>query len=403
MQWENPRKFYGSRLSIRIINSIKFVAEPFISFVQIQTLMDNANLFLRAVWVSSAFIWFHVQAQDPVPSAVPLSGATTAWHSGAELSAGAQVLHSFGRFSPAAHAEIVFRGAGSQAHRKGNFSIGASVLFHPSMGQWNEVPFRIGHVNELNVSQLGVEDVTMRVNGTTLNEGSLFLSPFTAPEIIVTGFFSLSFSGLDAVKLDLYEIRDVRMDMLGLMVPLRWHFGNDNGTGPRFFAETGLGLDLLRTSATYDLERTSATLRQEGQLVFFTVLTQEFSDVAPLEGNLAQHVLFTRLMVGGGVDIGRIRFFVRGQHTVSKELEQGGRSYRRVRGDLFALPVLAEAWNDAEVSSTLAAGGVVPFGRTDIANDKASASTAESSDRSNGVDRFWNSIQAIIGASFVIR
>ena len=217
------------------------------------------------------------------------------------------------------------------------------------------------------------------------------------------GNISTSLGAREVLTLDLYKMRDVRMDMWGLMVPVRWHFGEDRDHGVRFFAEAGMGVDVLRTQATYDLERSALIMNMSPGLITFSLATEELQDVVPLEGRMASNVVWTRAMVGGGMDMGRFRVFLRVQRTVSSALEIGEDKYRRVRGNVLALPVLAEAWNDAEVAATLAAGGGGPYGRTDIPRNAGSDAPTQSSDKAHGVDRFWDNTQAVLGLSFRLR
>jgi len=340
------------------------------------------------------------QPGNPVPSAA--SGAQ--FNGGVEIVAGAQALHTFGRTSAAGHVEFALRGPGSVAHRRGRFSIGFAATFHPQLGSWENVPMSIGHVRDFNLTQWGNVPPRLTVSGTELRPKELFLTAgIDLGQVSLGGNISTSPGARDVLVLDIYQLRNVRMDMWGLMVPLRWHFREDKDHGPRFFAEAGMGVDVLRTQAAYDLERSALTMNMAPGLITFSLVTEEMQDVAPLDGKLSSNVVFTRAMVGGGVDLGRVRVFMRVQRTVSAVLEQDGGKYSRVRGNVLALPVLAEAWKDPEVAATLDAGGVVPYGRTDIPRNTDNGATAQSSDRAHGVDRFWDRTQAVLGVAFRLR
>jgi hypothetical protein len=318
--------------------------------------------------------------------------------------AGAQALHPYDRTSGAGHVEFAWRGPGRVAHRKGPFSIGIAATFHPQMGRWENVPMAIGHVRDFNLKEGAGSQPWLTVGGTEVRPKELFLASAIDPEnVILWGNPSLSPGAENVLVLDIYQLRDVRMDMWGLMVPVRWHFGEDKAHGVRFFAEAGMGVDVLRTQATYDLTRTALTMSYTAPVISFSLATEEMQDVAPLDGKLASSVVLTRAMVGGGMDLGRFRVFLRVQRTVSSTLEQDEEKYRRVRGNVLALPVIAEAWNDPEVAATMAAGGVVPYGRTHIPLNGNSDAPAQSSDKAHGVDRYWDHTQAVLGLAFRLR
>ena len=71
---------------------------------------------------------------------------------GVEITAGAQALRTYDRFSGAAQVEFALRGPGRVAHRKGHFSMGIAATFHPSVGRWDNVPMSIGHVRDFNLT-----------------------------------------------------------------------------------------------------------------------------------------------------------------------------------------------------------------------------------------------------------
>lgn len=339
--------------------------------------------------------------QAPVPRD---AGQGMLLRGGVEITTGAQALRTYDRFSGAAHVEFALRGPGRVAHRKGHFSVGIAATFHPSMGRWDNVPMSIGHVRDFNLTAWGDTPPRLTVAGTELRPKELFLtSDIDLQQVFIGGNISTSVGAREVLTLDLYRMRDVRMDMWGLMVPVRWHFGEDRAHGVRFFAEAGLGVDVLRTQATYDLDRSALIMNMSPGFITFSLITEGSQDVVPLDGRMASNLVWTRAMVGGGMDVGRFRMFLRVQRTVSSALEIGEDKYRRVRGNVLALPVLAEAWNDAEVAATLAAGGVVPYGRTDIPRNADTEAPAASSEKAHGVDRFWNSTQAVLGLSFRLR
>jgi len=326
------------------------------------------------------------------------------WRGGLEILAGAQAMHIYNRISGAGQVEFAWRGPGQVAHRKGPLSIGIAASFHPQMGQWEVVPMSIGHVRDFNLNDGPNSQSRLTVGGTELRSKELFLaSNIDINNVFLRGNISLSPGAGNVLVLDLYKLRNVRMDMWGIMVPVRWHFREDKAQGARFFAEVGMGVDVLRTQATYDLTRNALTMNLAPTVITFSLATYEMKDVAPLDGELASNVLFTRAMVGGGMDLGRFRVFLRVQSTVSSAWEQEEGKYRRVRGNVLALPVIAEAWNDPEVAATLDAGGVVPYGRTGIPRNADDDAGAQSSDKANGVDRFWDRTQAVLGLAFRLR
>ncbi len=211
-----------------------------------------------------------------------------------------------------------------------------SVSWSAFTQRWVNGTDVLGHVRDFNLFSAGNAQPVLNVAGTPLRDNELFLSAVALPEVQLAGQLSLSPGAEDVLVLDYYEVRDVRMDMWGRMVPVRWHFGPDKAQGPRFFAEAGLGVDVLRMQATYDLVRSSITMDIQPLVITLTRSISMQSDVVPLDGELDQSVVFTRAMVGGGVDLGRFRVFLRLQRTVSAALEQDGDTFRRVRGNVFA-------------------------------------------------------------------
>jgi hypothetical protein len=370
----------------------------------INTLHMNGHGWYRIPFLvmSMLFVQGLLQAQAPSRNSEETMLPPEGEHrGGVEISAGLLGMQSQYRGSGAGQLEFALRGAGRIRDRQGPFSIGLMVSFHPAMGQWDQVPMYIGHVRDFNLFSAGNAQPVLNVAGTPLRDNELFLSAVALPEVQLAGQLSLSPGAEDVLVLDYYEVRDVHMNMWGLMVPVRWHFGPDKAQGPRFFAEAGLGVDVLRMQATYDLVRSSITMDIQPLVITLTRSISMQSDVVPRDGELDQSVVFTRAMVGGGVDLGRFRVFLRLQRTVSAALEQDGDTFRRVRGNVFALPVIAEAWNDPEVATTLAGGGIVPYGRTDIPKD--ADGPAQSYDTATGVDRFWDRSQAVLGISFRLR
>lgn len=271
------------------------------------------------------------------------------------------------------------------------------------VGSWEEVPLYIGHVSALNVIQPDRPEPVANVGGMDLRANEVFLSTTATPHVTFSGFLSLSPGAQNVMVLDIYKPRDVRMDMWGVMLPVRWHFGREGSNAPRFFAEAGMGVDVLRTRATYDLTRTALTMEYQQQFIVISNSTSTYDDVSLMDGRLARDLVFTRAMFGGGASLGRLRVFLRVQRTVSAKLEQGNDTYRRARGNLFALPLLSSAWDDEDVAAMLVGDGVVPFGRTDIPRDSDTTDRPGSSDRAHGVDRFWDRTQAVLGVSIRLR
>ena len=92
-----------------------------------------------------------------------------------------------------------------------------------------------------------------------------------------------------------------------------------------------------------------------------------------------------------------------GHFLFTKEYSYKGTDYDRVRGNLLVVPILAGATDDPEIASTLAQGGIVPFGRTDITRTSNEGTSTDSANLAKGVSRFWDRSYWTLGLSFQLR
>ena len=317
---------------------------------------------------------------------------------GGYLRGGALGISFHDRMMPGALLEVGVRSGAADGSREGHFSMGFRARLMPSL-QEQTFGLTIGHVNELNLSTL-YGDVPMVTLGTVpLRENDLFIMD-EFPELDISGYLSLSPSGTKVIELKEYTLRDIHIGMMGWEVPVRWYFDAVKESRIRPVVEVGLGMDILRMRASYEVLTTGLYFDQTAFELTFDA-SEERTD-EPLEGEVPATFYLTNWHLGAGISRGRFDLMVQRRARMSPELKRGDQDYERVRGNPFVLPILASADTDPVIREELRNTGVVHFGSLGLLKGEDEDSEVGSAKEVIGVFRFWQHITWSVSLSYRI-
>jgi len=258
----------------------------------------------------------------------------------------------------------------------------------------------IAHLRAFNLNDHSSLQASVFIGRVRANEGELLLIPQDGADIHISGQLSWSSSGKDVIEYVVYRPTGFSMSMASIGIPLRWYFGTDAPERPRFHAELGLDLDIISTRGNYEVTTETITFDQVAiELAYSMTVRQE---TEPMGGTVSSNSMFTRVHVAAGVSYERFGFFLQCGRLLARTIEYEGEKYERMRGNILALPFLANTNSQDEVAVDIENDGAVVIGRTGIPKE-SSGSAAESSDRVNGISRFWNAQQWSFGISFRLR
>lgn len=345
----------------------------------------------------------HRNGIDTAPSECPAQAraantdTTGAW----EVHLSFNGMSFFARSMAGIAVESTYRWPGPTGRPDGHFSIGFQADFWPSAGRWSQVPFDIATITDFRLNNFLGEDGTIRFGNQEVEPHELFLLGKGNADIQLTGSFYVNPLNNDLFRYTRTRIRNMHTWMGGIHVPMRWYFGEQRSGHPRWFVSTNIGIDVLFVAADYEVITTSVTYVPGSNTIAFTRSSE--MEKEPLGGEVSKNILFSNAGAGGGVAFGRFMISCQGHFLFTKEYSYKGTDYDRVRGNLLVVPILAGATDDPEIASTLAQGGIVPFGRTDITRTSNEGTSTDSANLAKGVSRFWDRSYWTLGLSFQLR
>ena len=313
-------------------------------------------------------------------------------------------LH-FGRPIPGGALEIAVRGREDSGDKlvPGKASIGFQASFWPRVGEWRELDYDVGRIADIQATADYFGTPTVRFGGLNMVNGSLFLMSKDEEQVTLDEVLGTNDEGIVRLEYDRNRLSNIRMDMVGFNVPLRWYLGENHiyDNVPKLYMELGFGMDLVLVRADYEV--TSTVLELDRSDYSYLLRQETFMDDKPSIGSMGSNILFTHFSVGGGLELGRFNLFALGRFLSSSSFAQVGRDFDRLRGNIVAYPVLAGAGDDQRALSDLERDGALPYGALDLERERSSdpsGSGTPTTIKGNGVDRFWQSRYLTIGLSF---
>ncbi|MCU0319766.1 MAG: hypothetical protein MUE88_06765 [Flavobacteriales bacterium] len=298
--------------------------------------------------------------------------------------------------------DVGYRTKGVLDHRQGRFAMGLQVGYFPTLSVPATLPYEIWHLRELNLDvPFGVVPQA-RFGSVVTSAGDLFLVRNSNVPFSTNSYFvSIGPSGSRVLELDEYTVSGMQMDMLSFTVPVRWYFFRDDHRGPRPFVELGLGADLILTNARY--EGFSYKVNFDFNA---SEISSDYEPMAassePLQGAVASTLVLTRTSAGVGAAYRRWELGFRGQWSMARQLELRGQGYEAVRGNLLAIPFLADVANDGQVVAEVERKGALVFARNGLSAGNADSGVSDSKTY-NGVSRFWDHATWLLSLSFKLR
>lgn len=331
----------------------------------------------------------------------PVEAEAPPRYGGPEFRVGLNGMSFFSRTPVGATLELSYRWPGTTGEPDGHFSIGLQGGFWPSVGQWRTVSFDIGSISSYRLNNSIGEDGSVRFGSVVVQANELFLIGKEDVPIRLYGTFYINPVTNNIFEFTRTRISNMRTNMAAVNVPIRWYFGQQNGTMPRFFLEGGVGLDLLFVKADYEVI-TRGIRYDAGTGTVQGVGSTTMGD-SPLNGEVSKNLFFSHGSIGCGVSKGRFmlsgqaRFFLAQGYTVKN------RDFSRVRGNIFVVPVIAGASEDPAIAGQLERDGIIPYGRTDLTKTNDKGSVTDNADLAYGVSKFWDTTDWSVGLSFLLR
>jgi len=282
----------------------------------------------------------------------------------------------------------------------GELAVGVQLSYWPAIGRWDQVGFDIGHLDQITPTSGLIGAPTVTFDGTTMQRGSLFLLSRDPGPITFQTVTNAGEQGIESFSYQYYRLSNVRMDMTGFNIPLRWYLGDnykyDNVL--KFYPEVGFGMDVVLIKADY--ETTTATIQLDRTDYTYSVHENRTDRKEPIGNSIGSEIWLTHFSVGAGLELGRFNLFASKRWYTMSKFEKNGQNYERIRGNIIAFPLLAGANEDPGVHTELD-GGAVLYGATDL--EKAPYSNTSTSNESitgNGVSRFGVKGYFLFGLSY---
>ena len=334
------------------------------------------------------------------PDTIPVEPGSAQAYGKWQLRVSANARSFFAQTSGGVQLETSYRWSGSTGEPDGHFSIGVQGGYWPTLGTWNSLPFDIGIIDKFRLNNGQGDDGTVRFGSVILRPNEMFLVGRDGAPILLSGTFSINPLQQDLFEFTTYRISRLRTSMVGVNVPVRWYFGQEHAARPRFFLEAGVGMDLVLVSADYAVRTLGIQYDTSTNGVLFIERTAQ-QDV-PLDGAVPNNLWFSHGSIGAGLAFGRFNVFAMGRFLFSSGLTKEGKDHNRIRGNLLAIPMLAGAAEDPDIAAKLERDGVIPFARTGLSKTDEGESVGDSAELANGVSRFWDPSQWMVGVSFRI-
>ena len=283
----------------------------------------------------------------------------------------------------------------------GRFGIGIQAGFWPGVAMARQPSLDVGHIKQLDFTPGFAGAQTVRFGSTEMGQGRLFLMPQGADQVLLQTIGSNG-QGTQRVIYERHSLSNIRMDMVGLNIPVRWYLGQNHiyDNVPKLYAEFGFGMDMVSVRADYRVSTTRVEWVGPGA-DDYDVGTTTLQFKEPALGSTGSEIWFTHFTFGGGVEFGRFNLFAQGRWFAATTFRQPGSEFQRVRGNITAFPFLVGADQDARVQGEVLSNGAVPYGAMDLeritGGDTPGGGTTVTG---NGVDRLWQRGYFLFGLSF---
>ncbi len=325
------------------------------------------------------------------------AGVRGAW----ELFVALRGMDFFSRRIPGLTFETSYRWPGNTGRPDGHFSIGMQAAYWPSVGRWNQLHYDIGSISSFRLDDRSGNSGSIYFGNVEVRPNELFLMPQHGVSWTAYGRFIPNPINGNILELDTYRITNLRTAMVGLNVPVRWYFGEHHMGKPRFYVEGGFGFDVIIVNADYYV--TTRGYHYDGATDHISYDVVPSRATGPLKGTVSNNILFSNGNVGAGIRFGRFMLFTQARFLFTSTYTRGDRDYKRIRGNILAMPALTGADSDLEIAKLIERDGIVPFGRTSMTGSKDPGSETEVSGDINGVRRIWDPKQWVVGLSFQLR
>ncbi|HRF79941.1 MAG TPA: hypothetical protein PL070_07620 [Flavobacteriales bacterium] len=327
--------------------------------------------------------------------------AATVVPGGWELRGGAKsmqfhVHHIFGL-----DVEASYRWPGPTGAKDGHFSIGLQLSLWPQVGRWSEVPFSIGTITDSRLGQFNGEDPVFRLNNVVMAENEVFLLADFPNTFAIEGSFNPNPISSTLFVFQTHRIKDLRMKMAGIQLPMRWYFGDQKQSRPRLFLEGAVGMDILLCKAEYEV--TTATLWWDSNNSRLAVDETLAHKEEPFDGRMSNNLYFVNGNAGLGVAWKRFELVVYSRSYFTSIYTREGTDHRRVRGNLLAMPLLAGVDQDAEVQAALDGGGVISYARMGLSGKDEDDGLSNGDDGASAVARYWDGQHWLVRLAYRFR
>jgi hypothetical protein len=336
-------------------------------------------------------------ASPSAPAADPQFAAETP---PIEMRAWALGASHFGRAIGGVGVEVALRSKPDEGAR-GHVGIGLQLGFWPLLASWSQAPFDVGHVRDIREQGDGFGTPTVQFGNTELRRDDLFLMAPGEEQLWYQPVTVAGGGGLELLEYERVSLRNVSMHMVGGNIPIRWYLGSGAALQrmPKVYMEFGMGMDMVIVRA--DLAVTNTLVRLDASDLSYGITTTTRTDDTPLMGSVGQHLYFTHMSFGGGVEMGRFNVSVMGRYHLATKFTDVGRAYDRVRGNIVAYPLLAGVGDDRRVMSDLERDGAIRYGAMDLERIRSGDQySGGGSTTGNGVDRSWQRGHLFFGVSY---
>ena len=280
-----------------------------------------------------------------------------------------------------------------------DLAVGVQLGYWPRAGRWDQVGFDIGHIDQITPTAglAGAPSVTF--DGTAMQNGSLFLMNNEPGPITFQNVTNAGGQGIESFSYKYYKLRNVRMDIAGFNIPLRWYVGDilRIGNGLRFYPEVGFGMDVVLTKADY--ETTTTTVQLDRTDYTYTLHEDRTDRKKPIGNSIGSEIWLTHFSLGAGLELGRFNLFASKRWYTTATFENKGNKYERVRGNIIAYPLLAGSNEDQGLLTELG-GHAVIYGATGLEKAPSYSTDTNKTITGNGVSRLDVKGYFIFGLSF---
>lgn len=297
--------------------------------------------------------------------------------------------------------EASYRWPGPTGAKDGHFSIGLQLSLWPQVGRWSDVPFAVGSITNSRLGQFNGQDPLFRLNNVVVAENEMFLLADLPTSFAIEGGFNLNPISSTLFVFQTHRVKDLRMKMAGIHLPMRWHFGDQKEQRPRFFLEGAMGMDILLCKAEYEVF--TATFWWDSNNSRLAVDETVARKEEPFDGRMSNSLYFVNGSAGVGVTWKRFELAVQSRTCFTSIYTREGIDHRRVRGNLLAMPLLAGVDQDAEVMATLDGGGVITYAHMGLSGKDEDDGLGNGDEGAAAVARYWDGQHWLVRLAYRFR